>query len=115
MTSPTPPPDLDPVALEAAARKSYEQKGKRKGINYIGWGEEPDSIKAEWIFDVKEAITAYLTASRTRGEGGAAAMREAAAAVVRRHQDIVGWQPGDNRNGLLQEIEDKILALPLPR
>src|SRR3990167_7734802 len=82
MTSPTPPPDLDPVALEAAARKSYEQKGKRKGINYIGWGEEPDSIKAEWIFDVKEAITASSPPPPTRGGGGGGPCRRGAGAAV---------------------------------
>lgn len=54
--------------------------------------------------DDKHAARAAL-AVVARHQGGE---RERCAQIVRRYQDLVGWQPGDSRNTLLQEIEDEI-------
>lgn len=46
-------------AIEAAAKFIYEDKGDRKGIEYIGWHKEPEEVKDEWRRDVRATIDAY--------------------------------------------------------
>lgn len=50
------------VALEAATKAIYEDKGDRKGVNYVGWEHEPENVKAQWRVDVRFSIEAYLAA-----------------------------------------------------
>lgn len=58
---------LDPLALDAAARRVYEDKGDRIGVIYVGWDAEPESVKAQWRADVSVSVSAYLAATRLWG------------------------------------------------
>lgn len=54
---------VDPIGLEAASIRIYEDKGDRKGICYVGWSAEPEDVKAQWRDDVRVSIAAYLAAT----------------------------------------------------
>jgi hypothetical protein len=58
---------LSPRAIEAATQRIYEDKGDRKGVNYIGWEFEPEEVKAQWREDVSVSVVAYLTALEAEG------------------------------------------------
>ena len=49
-------------AIEAAAKSIYEDKGDRKGIDYVGWDNEPDEVRDQWRVDVRRSIDAYEAA-----------------------------------------------------
>lgn len=53
---------IDEKALDAAAKRSYEYEGDRKGISYVGWDHEPEEVKAEWRESVRQALLPYLCA-----------------------------------------------------
>ncbi len=59
---------LDMDALEAASKRIYEDKGDRKGVLYIGWDDEPESVKAQWRDDVRVSVEAYLAACPSKSK-----------------------------------------------
>jgi hypothetical protein len=52
--------------IEAAARRIYELKGDRLGKHYVGWVNEPQSVKDEWLADVRVSIDEYESYMRLR-------------------------------------------------
>ena len=53
-------PAIEEEALEAAARRIYEDKGDRKGVIYVGWDHEPAEVRGRWIEDVRVSVSEYL-------------------------------------------------------
>ena len=53
------------TAIEAAAKSIYEGKGDRVGIDYVGWDNEPESVKDQWRLDVRGTIDAYEAARQS--------------------------------------------------
>lgn len=51
---------ISEIALEAATKAIYEDKGDRKGVMYIGWEHEPEDVKARWRVDVRFSVEKYL-------------------------------------------------------
>lgn len=47
-------------AVQAAAKRSYEYEGDRKGLLYVGFENEPEDTQEQWRNSVKEAILGAL-------------------------------------------------------
>ena len=72
--------------------------------------EQPDfAAMADEVLREGGADDAYCTVAVARHAYRAG--MEAAAKIADRHQDIVGWQPGESRNKLVGDIARAIRAV----